>query len=99
MIDVQEFISLCKIPLELRVINDWLHAADDKFVDYIVSHHRELDYQHLRCAMQLLQDANRDDVREFYSQYVDHENMGYSTLARGSLDLQRERGWIAQPAK
>lgn len=99
MINIQEFLALKKLPLDIKVVEEWVHSIDDAFIAYVLSHHHEFDYQHLRCAMRLLQNVNRDDVREFYAQFVDHENMGYRTLARGSLDLQRERGWIPQPAK
>ncbi|HYG75673.1 MAG TPA: hypothetical protein VEK08_11770 [Planctomycetota bacterium] len=99
MIPIQEFLSLKKLALDQKVVGEWEHAADPDFVAYVLEKHSELDYQHLRCAMRILQNVNREDVRRFFETYLGHSEIGYSSLARGSLDLQRQRGWFDVPTR
>ena len=96
MIDIAEFSALKGIPLDLRVVTEWCDNPDLAFAAYVLENHSVFDYQHLRCAMQILQAVNREDVREFYKQYSNHPEIGYRSLANDSLEIQRQRGWISK---
>jgi hypothetical protein len=98
MIPIDEFLNLKPLVLDLKVIHEWQHAADDAFVAFILQHHLELDYPHLRCALRILQNVDRADVRNLFRQYVNHSELGYRVLAQGSLDEQRKRGWYRETA-
>ena len=95
MVDITEFLALKGLSLDLKVVREWAEP-DPAFVAYALRHHREFDMQHLRCAMQMLQAVNSDTVRELFLQYSDHPVTGCRAMARGSLELHRERGWTSE---
>lgn len=96
MIPIPEFLALCPPGLDLKVLREWQHSADYPFVEYVLHHHSELDYPHLRCAMRILQNVDRHDVRELFVQYLSHAEAGLRAMAQGSLDEQLKRGWCSE---
>ena len=97
MIPIAEFLALRGTTLDVQVLDHWQNAVDSAFVAYVLEHHQTFDYQHLRCALRILKNVNRDDVRDLFRYYADNAEPGYRTLARGSLKEQLKRGWISKP--
>ena len=63
MISVNEFLRMKAPALDQKVIAEWQHDVDSEFVNYVLEHHKEFDYQHLRAALRMLQTIYREDVR------------------------------------
>jgi|ERR1043165_7531568 hypothetical protein len=99
MIPVPEFLRLSSPALDLKVVREWQYESDPMFVEYVLQHRAELNYQHLRCALRILQNVNRADVRELFKHYSTHSEIGYRSLAQGSLEEQQKRGWCSQPVE
>lgn len=93
MIPIPEFLAVRPPALDVRVLREWQHAADDEFVDFVLASHSELDYPHLRCALRILQNVDRPGVRDLFRRYLSHAEPGYRAIAQGSLDEQQKRGW------
>ena len=98
MIPINEFQSLRAPALDIKILREWQYAPDAGFVEYVLEHHREFDYQHLRGALRILQNVNHNDVRELFEHYANHSEPGYRAIAIGSLDEQQKRGWCKVPA-
>ncbi|HLX61169.1 MAG TPA: hypothetical protein VKX17_07795 [Planctomycetota bacterium] len=98
MIPIDEFLNLRSRALDAKVLHEWESAADSHFIRYVIEHHRELDYQHLRCALRLLKNVDRADVRDLFREYSSHSNPGFRGMAIGVLDEQQKRGWCDQLA-
>ena len=98
MIPINEFLTLSATALDIKILREWQHAPDASFVAYVLEHHREFDYQHLRGALRILQNVDSQDVRELFKYYAKHSEPGFRALAIGSLNEQQKRGWCKEPA-